>query len=117
MPVSFPPSVLPGEVVAGIPTIMTDPWLRPVVPVHVLDRISQADFTLWERQLARCNWCAHPIRLRGTVEHVDRTTGEAAVVYDTDEEPYGVLLKACGNRRAAVCPGCAEVKRADTYQL
>ena len=31
--------------------------------------------------------------------------------------PDGVIYKPCGNRRAAVCPACAEVYRADTYQL
>jgi hypothetical protein len=28
-----------------------------------------------------------------------------------------VVYKSCGNRRASVCPACAEVYRADTYQL
>ena len=31
--------------------------------------------------------------------------------------PDGVIYKACGNRRATVCPSCAEVYRADAYQL
>ena len=31
--------------------------------------------------------------------------------------PDRVIYKACGNRRASVCPSCAEVYRADAYQL
>jgi hypothetical protein len=57
------------------------------------------------------------VRLVGAVEHVDATTGEARTVIDSAGEPDGVLLKACGTRRAARCPPCAEVYRADAYQL
>ncbi len=31
--------------------------------------------------------------------------------------PDGVIYKACGNRRASVCPSCSEIYRADAYQL
>jgi hypothetical protein len=31
--------------------------------------------------------------------------------------PDGIIYKACGNRRAAVCPSCAETYRRDAYQL
>ena len=38
-------------------------------------------------------------------------------VWSTDSEPDGVLRKACGNRREAVCPPCAERYGGDAYQL
>ena len=38
-------------------------------------------------------------------------------MWSTDTEPDGVLRKACGNRREAVCPPCAERYRGDAYQL
>jgi hypothetical protein len=57
------------------------------------------------------------VRLAGGVEHVDTATGEARTVVDSAGEPDGVLLTACGTRRAARCPPCAEVYRADAYQL
>jgi hypothetical protein len=38
-------------------------------------------------------------------------------VFDTELEPDGVLLKACGTRRAARCAPCARVYRADAFQL
>jgi hypothetical protein len=91
--------------------------LPPELLSDVLNLAASDDFRLWERQLARCGNCANPIRLQGSIEHVNPHTGEVREVYCTDTEPAGVLLKACGNRRAAVCPGCAEVYRADAYQL
>jgi len=48
---------------------------------------------------------------------VDPQTGEAHTVFDTAQEPDKILLKACGTRRASRCPPCAEVYRADAYQL
>ena len=38
-------------------------------------------------------------------------------VWSTRAEPDGVLRKACGNRREAVCPACAERYRPDAYHL
>ena len=38
-------------------------------------------------------------------------------VWSTDTEPDGILRKACGNRREAVCPPCAERYRQDAYHL
>ena len=48
---------------------------------------------------------------------VDTRTGQLRSAGDTGSMPDGVIYKPCGNRRAAVCPACAEVYRADTYQL
>jgi hypothetical protein len=48
---------------------------------------------------------------------IDTRSGEAQTVFDSAGQPNGVLLKACGTRRAARCPPCAEVYRADAYQL
>jgi hypothetical protein len=62
-------------------------------------------------------YCHHPIRLAGRIEQADRQTGEVRTVYDTDREPDGVLLKACGTRRESRCPSCAATYRADAYQL
>jgi hypothetical protein len=50
--------------------------------------------------------CAHPVRLRGLV--LDRFTGELA---EAD------LVVACKDRRAAVCPSCSRLYRADAWQL
>jgi hypothetical protein len=61
--------------------------------------------------------CVQPVLLRGRVDHIDGTTGELLHRYTTVHEPGGVLPVACKTRRASRCPPCAEVYRADTYQL
>jgi hypothetical protein len=61
--------------------------------------------------------CLQPVLLRGRVDHIDGTTGELLHRYTTVHEPGGVLPIPCKTRRASRCPPCAEVYRADTYQL
>ena len=61
--------------------------------------------------------CLQPVLLRGRVDHIDGTTGELLHRYTTVHEPGGVLPIACKTRRASRCLPCAEVYRADTYQL
>jgi hypothetical protein len=61
--------------------------------------------------------CSRPIRLRGWHERIDAETGELLSRVVTAREPGGVLLVACGDRRAASCPSCAEVYRRDAFQL
>ena len=73
--------------------------------------------TRWAEQVAATGYCAHPVRLRGQVEHADPQTGEVRTVYSTDREPDATLLKACGNRRVSVCPSCSATYQADSFQL
>ena len=73
--------------------------------------------TRWAEQVAATGYCTHPVRLRGRVEHADAETGEVRTVYSTDREPDATLLKACGNRRASVCPSCSATYQADSFQL
>ena len=48
----------------------------------------------------------------------DPGTGELIAVSDElPEAPDGVIYKPCGDRRASVCPACAERYRRDTWQL
>jgi hypothetical protein len=61
--------------------------------------------------------CSRPVRLRGQVHRVDPATGEVLRTLNTDDTPDGVIYTACGDRRASVCPACAETYRADTYEL
>ena len=61
--------------------------------------------------------CLQPVLLRGRVDHIDGTTGELLHRYTTVHEPGGILPIACKTGRASQCPPCAEVYRADTYQL
>jgi hypothetical protein len=88
----------------------------PGVLAEVVDRAGRG-YERWAELVAQAGYCHHPIRLAGRVEHADRQTGEVRQVYDTDREPDGVLLKACGTRRESRCPSCAATYRADAYQL
>jgi len=42
---------------------------------------------------------ARPVRLHGLIDAIDRATGEKANIYDTTNEPGGVLRIPCSNRR------------------
>jgi hypothetical protein len=88
----------------------------PEVLAEVVDRAGQG-YDRWMELVAQADYCHHPIRLAGRVEHADQATGEVRQVYDSDWEPDGVLLKACGTRRESRCPSCAATYRADAYQL
>jgi len=90
--------------------------LLPGVLQEVIDRAGP-DYDRWMEQVAQTDYCAHPVRLRGRVEHANAATGEVRTVYDTEREPDATLLKACGNRRASVCPSCSATYQGDTFQL
>ena len=88
----------------------------PGILAEVVDRAGPG-YERWMEQVAQTGYCAHPVRLRGRVEHTDPQTGEVRTVYSTDREPDATLLKACGNRRASVCPSCSATYQADSFQL
>jgi hypothetical protein len=99
---------------------MTEPVqvgeLLPEVLQEVIARAGPG-YARWAEQVAATGYCAHPVRLRGRVEHADQATGELREVYTTTREPDATLLKGCGNRRASVCPSCSATYQADTFQL
>ena len=99
---------------------MTEPVqvgeLLPGVLAEVVDRAGKR-YDRWAELVAQAGYCHHPIRLAGRVDQADRHTGEVRTVYDSEREPDGVLLKACGTRRESRCPSCAATYRADAYQL
>jgi hypothetical protein len=99
---------------------MTEPVLvgelLPGVLQEVIDRAGPG-YDRWAEQVAATGYCVHPVRLRGRVEHADAATGELRTVYSTDREPDATLLKACGNRRASVCPSCSATYQADQFHL
>jgi Replication initiator protein, pSAM2 len=79
-------------------------------------RASRCDFRQFEAQLRASGYCARPVRLRGHIEACDHN-GRRRLLWSTDGEPDGILRKACGNRREAVCPSCAERYRQDAYHI
>lgn len=71
----------------------------------------------WLDHVASAGGCVRPIRLTGYLHTVDKTTGAVLATRHTHELPDGVIYLPCGDRRASICPPCAETYRADTYQL
>ncbi|GAA2456999.1 replication initiator protein RepSA [Actinomadura vinacea] len=94
---------------------------QPVITAHDARQISRLldrpDFVRWAARARSTGGCAQPVFLKGGVEHVHTGTGEVLRRYSTDGEPDGALPVACKTRRASRCPACAEIYRADTYQL
>jgi hypothetical protein len=82
----------------------------------VLDRITRPDYRAFEAQLRSSGYCQRPVRLKGSVEVCDGH-GRRQQVWSTDGEPDGLLRKACGNRREAVCGPCAERYGGDAWHL
>ncbi|MEB3049860.1 replication initiator [Mycolicibacter sp. MYC123] len=64
-------------------------------------RASSPGFETWWRRVESVGYCAHPIQLVG-----DDTAGRRHTVWTR-----------CNNRRAAVCPSCADLYARDTWQL
>lgn len=84
---------------------------------ELLERATRDDFDHWLGTALAAGGCVRPIRLRGTIRDIDTSTGEILSLLDTDDTPDKVIYLPCGDRRASVCPPCAETYRADTYQL
>jgi hypothetical protein len=102
--------------------VLVDPRPRPgevtySLDAELLERATRDDYQHWLSTALAAGGCVRPIRLRGTVRDIDTATGEILRDLDTDTLPDQVIYVPCGDRRASVCPPCAETYRADTYQL
>ena len=95
---------------------MTPAALEGALLAGVVDRLTRPDYPAFEAQLRSSGYCARPVRLQGRIDVCDGY-GRRQQVWTTDGEPDGVLRKACGNRREAVCAPCAERYRGDAWQL
>ncbi|GAB3427663.1 replication initiator protein RepSA [Flindersiella endophytica] len=86
-----------------------------------LDRSSRADYWRWQNHIRPAAGCTQPVRLTGRIRRVQVDTSSGGVLNETTRSttdmPDGAIYKACGNRRTSVCPSCAEIYRADAYQL
>jgi Replication initiator protein, pSAM2 len=103
-------------------SVLIDDRPRPgtstrTLDVELLDRATRDDYQQWLGSATAASGCVRPIRLRGTVRDIDATTGEILHDLDTENLPDKAIYVPCGDRRASVCPPCAETYRADTYQL
>lgn len=93
-------------------TGMSSPWAVDAA----LARAGDGYFG-WLDHIWSAAGCTHPVRLYGDLRIIDPRTGELLRSVSTLGMPDRVIYKACGNRRTAVCPSCAETYRRDAYQL
>ncbi|MEV6495100.1 replication initiator, partial [Actinoplanes sp. NPDC051633] len=88
----------------------------PTETATARQRVRSGTFPEWLDHVSAAAACTRPIRLSGAID-VKNTDGTLMHSIDTDTMPDGVIYTPCGNRRASVCPSCAEVYRRDTYQI
>ncbi|MFC7547167.1 replication initiator [Plantactinospora sp. GCM10030261] len=96
-----------------------DGWVRGHDPRTVQSgraRAQDPDYPEWLHHVRAAAACKHPIRLDGQI-HVTDADGRRIATVDTDTMPDGAIYTPCGNRRANICPSCAETYRRDTYHL
>jgi hypothetical protein len=84
---------------------------------QAIARAGTDNYDRWLDHIRPAAGCTRPIRLVGTIDTIDLATGRRLSRLSTSDMPDGHVYKACGNRRATVCPSCAEVYRRDAYQL
>ena len=74
----------------------------------LLRRASSPDLQKWLAHTAGTRGCHHPVRLTGQLHTVEADTGRIVESRHTTDLPDGVIYVPCGDRRASVCPPCAE---------
>ncbi|MET9023093.1 replication initiator [Actinopolymorpha sp. NPDC004070] len=95
---------------------------KHVAVTTAMARGASPDYGQWLSRVRSAAGCTNPVRLAGKFRTATVNTTRGEVTNDgpersTADMPDGVIYKACGNRRASVCPSCSEIYRADAYQL
>lgn len=86
-------------------------------PAALGTRLRDGTFDAWADAAAAVRHCVRPVRLVGSSETFDATTGELLSAFSSDEAPLGVLYRPCGNRRADICPACSRTYARDTFVM
>jgi hypothetical protein len=84
---------------------------------QLLNRAARPNLQRWLAHTAGTRGCVRPVRLTGKMHTIEKASGRILESRHTSAMPDGVLYVPCGDRRASVCPACAETYRADTFQL
>lgn len=87
------------------------------VTADLIHLVNHPDYPAWAARVRRIGGCARPVRLHGATRTLDAASGEVIAEFSSRDEPFGVLLIACRDRRATRCPTCSRVYKADTYHL
>ncbi|MFJ4109420.1 replication initiator [Oerskovia enterophila] len=80
-------------------------------------RIVSRRFDEWAAQVASTGFCARPIRLIGSADRFNTSTGELVGSMHTQDLPDGVMYVRCGNRRSSECPSCSREYQGDYWHL
>lgn len=99
----------------GVPLDLSG--LSDVEAVGLAGRLVDGTMTAFTESAARVGHCARPVRLVGHSTTVDAVTGEIVGGFSSADQPLGVLYRACGNRRADVCPPCSRTYARDTFAM
>lgn len=101
-----------------MPTAAPPTPTRPRVPgrgslheKHMLRRAGAPtrEHHRWLTHTAGTRGCVRPVRLSGQLHTVEAATGRILDTRHTANVcPDGVIYRPCGDRRASVCPPCAE---------
>ena len=83
----------------------------------LVERTRKPGYAAWLAHVAPAAACSRPVRLRLDAEWHSQDGRSSELYRVSDEMPDGRFYVACKNRRATVCPACAETYRADTYHL
>ena len=102
----------------SVSTLLTlyRPGLAAGRDAQALHRAATPDFFGWLEHTRAAAGCTRPIRLAGTITAVEPATGRVLPAAHR-RAARRALYKACGNRRATVCPACAQIYQRDAYQL
>jgi hypothetical protein len=96
---------------------MSAPAISPGFAADVVARAEKTGWQPWLAHVAGAGGCSAPVRLRGDLHTVDATTGVVLTARTTETMPDGVIYKACGTRRASLCPACAKTYQHDAFHL
>lgn len=80
-------------------------------------RLASKDFGEWSQNLERVHFCSRPVRLRGSSQTVDRSTGEILSSFGEDTPGGREIWVPCGNRRSTQCPACSRLYARDMFEM
>ena len=114
---SMPPRVLGLGAAAEPPQSARPRAARAAVDASLVERARKPGYSAWLAHVSPAAACSNPVRLRLDAEW-HSTDGRSSELHRvSDDMPDGLFYVACKNRRATVCPACAETYRQDTYHL
>ena len=112
------PNLFPGQFPGrGENTPLDLPAVDATTAKQIGELFTSPEFDAWSESLAKVKNCVRPIRLHGSSQTLEVATGAIVSSYSSRQEPLGITLVPCGNRRESVCPACSRVYAGDMFHL